>query len=69
MRKIAYCEGCGVDGIFDSTHTEEGEPVWKCRCCNTETKRRVLKTKSKEIRREKEKKNRETFEALISGKL
>lgn len=66
--KVAYCDKCGSDkSIFDATRTDNDEPIWKCRCCNHEMKRRVLATKSKEIRAKKQEKLKDLMKSLLDG--
>jgi hypothetical protein len=56
------CEICAPDvkAAFWDAGITDGEPTWKCRCCNTVKPRRVLNTKKRQARRE-------LFNRLIKG--
>ena len=63
MRKTGTCDYCFGEllenraeggSIFDAAFNEKGDPVWVCRCCKTESKRRVCFSQKREDRKAKE---------------
>lgn len=48
MRAKVECKECG--GIQDATRNLNDEPIYKCRCCDRETPRRVNHSKKREAK-------------------
>lgn len=59
--KRGACPICGPGSIVEKGRTEDDAPIWKCRNCHHEIKRRTWKTKK---RQEREKRINNTIKQL-----